>query len=846
MISMLIRRALALMLSLCILAATVAAATPELCRERAYDGYIVKLRDGVSLRGVTEDASGLITVQTLPQARAFPSELVEYIEPNYLVELFSETAPNDPYYADYQWNLQVIHGYEAQLRGLTGRGVKVGFVDSGINLAHEDLDAGRIQGANFHSDGLEYHEDTYGHGTFSAGILAAQTNNGIGLAGLAPEVELYAYRIFSGKTTQTSAVVAAIEQAVADGCQVINLSLGTPNSSISLRQAVEKAVASGAVVVAAVGNGGSAVTQYPAAYPGVIGVGSVDSALELSDFSQRNASVDFTAPGDGVPSLDNLTPDGYKLNITSDANRGTSFSAPVVTAMAALALGYEARITPDDLFALLQKTALDRGDVGYDTSYGHGVVDVAAFVQELCREYDIVYELGGGQLPEGAVSIYSVRCETITLPIPTREGHWFTGWYTEEGCSGTPVTEIPAGSLGDRVFYAGWRSHEAAAVASVQVKGCAAERTQDGNFQVLFPYGTDLGAIASEQIVIVPADPSSAVSVPRQSTAEPNLWEFSVTTAAPAYSRAYTIRLACQDTSTVVTEHPDGSKTTTVTDHSTGVITGTTERADGVRVKTVTAPGAAPTVSITLPEGMTRTVVEVPLEHLTPGSVPVDTVTGEPVVYSLAAEGVLYLAAEGSRELVLVDRARSFADVSEGQWFAPYVDFVSSRGLFQGMTESDFCPAHTMNRAMAVTILYRMEGCPPVEPGQSFTDVPEGSWYAPAVAWAVAQGITKGVGGGQFAPGDLVTREQLAAFLFRYAKGAGFDVSQRVDFDTFADSETVHGWAREAISWAVAVEILNGFAIADAFLLTPLAPANRAEAAAMLSRFVQYTLHAVS
>ena len=563
-----IRAGMALVLSLCMVIPNAYALSGDESTDLEYDGYIVKLKDEIPQQslyvlggGDSSSESGLIVVDSLEEARDIPEELVEYIEPNYLVELFAENeaedepadgdslsdnsvVPNDPYYADYQWNLQTINAYEAYRQNLTGSGVKVGFVDSGINIEHEDVNDNNISGANFNQDELAYYQDTYGHGTFAAGIVAAQTNNSRGIAGIAPDVELHAYRIFSSKTTTTDAVVAAIEQAVQDGCQVINLSLGTSNSSTALRDAVAEAVASGAVVVAAVGNGGNAVTQYPAAYPGVIGVGSVDIGLEVSSFSQRNTSVDFTAPGDGVASLSNTDNSGYKLDITASSNRGTSFAAPVITGMAALALGYDKDITADGVFTLLQASAVDKGAEGYDTSYGYGVVDVAMFVEELTRDYTISYQLDDGTLPEGAVSTYNVKSDTVTLPAPEKADYQFAGWYVDEDCTGDPVTEIPAGSVGDLTLYAGWQTDLSTAVASVYVDGYAASLQEDGTFLAYFPYGADLSAVTADNIVVTPMTSTSTAGYPQRSEADSTIWQFTIRSAAPVVEKTYTIRLS--------------------------------------------------------------------------------------------------------------------------------------------------------------------------------------------------------------------------------------------------------------------------------------------------------------
>ena len=446
---------------LCALSVTVYAGNTS------HDGYLVKLNDNYPvLYSHTSNSASIVVVDTLAEAEAIPQEYVEYIEPNYIVELFDNGddqnviwAPNDPLYPDYQQPLQALDGLALYRAGLTGEGIKVGFVDSGINASHEDLNADTISGVNFHSDGLAYSVDSYGHGTFAAGILAAQIDNNTGLCGMAPDVQIMAYRAFSTKTTTMDCVVNAIDQAVADGCQIINLSLGLSTESITLEAAVNRAIDSGAVVVAAVGNNGTETPQYPASYDGVIGVGSVklsDDTFAVSNFSQRNNSVFVTAPGEGLAGLGYTTATSYRLDLTSANNSGTSYAAPAVSALAALALDYDTDITADGVRYLLRTTAQDMGEQGYDTSYGYGVIDPAAFLTELQRDFEINYELNGGELHGRPPASYTVTDDSITLSVtPIRNGYIFKGWYTDEACT-AEITEIPAGSLGDFMLYAAW------------------------------------------------------------------------------------------------------------------------------------------------------------------------------------------------------------------------------------------------------------------------------------------------------------------------------------------------------------------------------------------------------
>lgn len=477
--------------------------------EAAFDGYIVALAENpASLRALGDSSAAVpyLLVESLEEAQELPPEQVEYIEPNYIVELFD--APNDPLYVTHQWNLQQISAEAAYAQGLDGAGVKVGFVDSGILSSHEDLDAGLIGGRDFTKDGNAHTVDLTGHGTFGAGILAAQTDNGLGIAGIAPRAQVMAYRAFSDKTTTMDAVVDAINAAVDDGCQVLNMSFGTTAASTTLRKAIERAEAAGVVMVAAVGNQGATAYHYPANYPAVIGAGSVNEQLQRSSFSQMNSSVFVVAPGEEVFSL------GISEKEKYTSSSGTSFAAPVVSAMAALALGYDEDIDMQGIRHLLQETARDDAQTaGYDTGYGHGIVDIAAFVAELQSTFPIHYTPNGGELPVGAKQSYTVRDNSFALPIPEREGYLFAGWYEAADLSGDKVESIAAGSLGRRSFYAGWTVSTAFELESVFVRGQRAQwRAEQGDYYALLPYGTDLSALTPANIVATPVQIGSLAS----------------------------------------------------------------------------------------------------------------------------------------------------------------------------------------------------------------------------------------------------------------------------------------------------------------------------------------------
>lgn len=173
----------------------------------------------------------------------------------------------------------------------------------------------------------------------------------------------------------------------------------------------------------------------------------------------------------------------------------------------------------------------------------------------------------------------------------------------------------------------------------------------------------------------------------------------------------------------------------------------------------------------------------------------------------------------------------TFTDVPATHWAAGAVAFVSSQGLLQGTGASTFAPGQPMTRAMLVTALWREAGSPVVNYAMDFDDVDEDQWYTEAVRWAASEGIVTGTGKG-FSPDAALTRESLAAILFRYAGGQA-DADQ---LGSYADGAGVSAWAREAMNWAVAQGLITG---KSGGRLDPGGTASRAEVSAILMRYVQ-------
>ena len=254
---------------------------------------------------------------------------VELVEQDFVVSVHFDIPPNDPDY-DRQWALPHIQAEQAWREMGDLQPVTVAVIDTGVCMNHEDLEGRVLSGGYDFVDNDDDPEDVFGHGCSVAGIIAANTDNAIGIAGFAPNSAILPVRVLGPSGSGSMADVAAgIVYAADHGADIINLSLGSMVGSQVTKDAVEYAMDKGVTVIASAGNSGGSLPGYPARYEGVAAVGAIDSNGARSSFSNKGG--DIWAPGRDVHTiyLDN----GYK------ALNGTSFSAPYVAAMAAVLQG---------------------------------------------------------------------------------------------------------------------------------------------------------------------------------------------------------------------------------------------------------------------------------------------------------------------------------------------------------------------------------------------------------------------------------------------------------------------------------------------------------------------------
>lgn len=256
-----------------------------------------------------------------------------------------------------------------------------------------------------------------------------------------------------------------------------------------------------------------------------------------------------------------------------------------------------------------------------------------------------------------------------------------------------------------------------------------------------------------------------------------------------------------------------------------------TEQEENTVTLTLTAGGK--TVE-RVPGGVTLTV---PVEDAAPGTVAVlvhEDGTRETIRKAVAEDGKISVPLDGSATVEIVDNSKDFSDVPAESWAADAVAFASAHELFNGTSETTFSPDQAMSRGMLATVLYNLEGQPDQDQTVTFSDVSSDAWYAAGVSWAAENGITNGYGDGQFAPNQSITREQFAVMLWRYA-GSPAVVGQTLNF---TDADKASDYALEALRWAAANGILNGYGDGQ---LDPGGLATRAQAAQMLKNFLENT-----
>ncbi len=414
---------------------------------------LVRWGPGVRDRDATATGLGARTVDSIPAlgvtrlrvARGREQAVIaalrragaQIAEPNHTRRI--SLVPNDPLYSS-QWNMGKINAPSAWDITMGSSSIIVAVIDTGMDIAHPDRPQNLILGADYIVDptgATPVSGDPHGHGTHVSGIVAARTNNAIGVAGVAPGVSLMAIRVLdAGGSGTTYNTAQGIVYAVDHGARVINLSLSGCDSSTFEEDAVNYAYSRGVMVVAAAGNyftGGSGCVpdanppMYPAALPHVVAVAATDSSDNHAYYSETGSYVDLAAPGGGGSFSDAIWSSCRGSLYCQKA--GTSMATPHVAGVAALVRSVNSGLTPDQVESILRQSAVDLGSAGRDDVFGYGRVDAYQAMVSTTSISDIpnqailedtslapVSFTVGGSNP-GAASLSAASSNTALVPV---------------------------------------------------------------------------------------------------------------------------------------------------------------------------------------------------------------------------------------------------------------------------------------------------------------------------------------------------------------------------------------------------------------------------------------------
>ncbi|ADU29422.1 peptidoglycan-binding protein [Evansella cellulosilytica] len=295
-------------------------------------------------------------------AISIPHQAIEGLKNNPNVISVEENKSHVFQRQTVDWGIERVQAPLAWENGFTGKGVKVAIIDTGIDTTHSDLD---IAGC-FSATNAPTCEDSDGHGTHVAGIIGARDND-VGVVGIAPEASIYAARVSNLEGEIWSAdIIAAVDWAISEGVDIINMSLGSSEYSSILDHALTKANNEGILLVAAAGNDNKSPVNYPAALPHVIAVSATDKNDKLASFSNIGNEIEVSAPGTSIPST--------FINNSYATMSGTSMAAPHVSGVLALMIEANPDLDHVELRKLMHANSMDIGPEGKDHYFGYGLV----------------------------------------------------------------------------------------------------------------------------------------------------------------------------------------------------------------------------------------------------------------------------------------------------------------------------------------------------------------------------------------------------------------------------------------------------------------------------------------
>lgn len=410
----------------------------------------------VQIHGEIEELRSLVLkVESGGLGKTFSNILgcpgVMYVEPNFLLQA-TDTIPNDPNWG-LQYGLINIRAPQGWDLATGSDSVTIAIIDTGVDYGHLDLASKLVAGYDFVNKDADPQDDN-GHGTHVAGIAAASSNNGTGIAGVSWGARIMPVKVLdsAGRGTYANTALGVL-WAVDHGAQVINLSLGGTGPSSVLADAINYAHGQSVVIVAAAGNTGANFVLYPARYPNVIAVAKTNNTNNW-DVSNYGPEIDLSAPGALIYST---VVGGY------DYKSGSSMSTGYVSGLAAILKGIGGNVSPDVIETQMESTALDIEFAGWDEYTGAGLIQMDAAIllalppTSIPQEQDSSSSAGGGNIPGQIVPTNTpIPTWTVSLTSPVEPGRTVSATetasvtvYAETRTSTPTQTEIEVEAQGD-------------------------------------------------------------------------------------------------------------------------------------------------------------------------------------------------------------------------------------------------------------------------------------------------------------------------------------------------------------------------------------------------------------
>ena len=443
----------------------------------------------------------------------------------------------------------------------------------------------------------------------------------------------------------------------------------------------------------------------------------------------------------------------------------------------------------------------------------------------------------------------------VTVPTaPTRSGYTFAGWYQD--AQGTVAWNFETPVTANLTLYAQWSENSSGGGGSSggSSSSNSGSVTGSGNNVNVDVSGSSV-TTAQMETAVERADQGETITIDASRRSSVTLPSGGLEDAA-SNENDLTVKLENGD----VTLSPEALSAVTEQAGTTVTLTVVPVDTDELNSRQQEAVGDAPVFNLTLRSGSQYItdfdggLVTVSLPYELPDGQDPDgvvvwylddqgNITPCETMYDVRTETVIFTTNHFSLYVIGYEKSAAsdpFTDVSASDWFHDAVAYAYENGLMNGMGENEFRPNATTNRAMVVTILYRLAGSPDLSNenlGYPFADVDASSWYSDAVYWARLNGITDGISNTNFDPDGSITREQMAALLYRYADFAGYDVSTGgMSLSEYADVSEISSYAVTAMQWANENGLLTG---RTATTLAPKGTATRAEIATILMRFCE-------